>query len=379
MPDVSILNAGGKDYNIKDKLAREGLNLSLPPNNEIIYDNAGRPSVMVKVPKMSYYDLGLGSFGSGTFPAWRVNGKEVPYIYISKYQNVIVEDKAYSLPMKMPATFTNFDRAIQVCESKGDGWHLMSNVEWQAIALWCAKHDCMPYGNNDSGCDYYHGYDKGVIEPYRDYYDDGPNDYDEYYFTLTGSGPKDWFHNNDFSGIADLNGNVWEWVGGIRINSGEFNIIKDNDTVTHVDQGASSSQWKAILPGTSKSNTSLVTPGTNGTLITTSKGLGIKGKDTAGNSYGSFYNRTADKACSTNLTVVPQEAYAHGLLCHGIETERCDYTYFYNTGEHMFYRGGGYDSTDSAGVFCMLGNSLRSYSIYNLGFRSAYVPPELWK
>ena len=57
-------------------------NLVLPPNNEIIVDDLGKPSVMVKIPKFTYEDLGLP--GSGTHPAFIVNGKEVPYIYISK-------------------------------------------------------------------------------------------------------------------------------------------------------------------------------------------------------------------------------------------------------------------------------------------------------
>lgn len=371
MPDVSILNAGGKDYNIKDKLAREGLNLSLPQNNEIIYDNAGLPSIMVKVPKMTYYDLGLSGLGSGTFPAWRVNGRDVPYIYISKYPNSITNGKAYSL-QKRPEIYVNFDQAVQACESKGDGWHLMSNVEWQTIALWCAKHDCMPYGNNNEGSDNYHTYDTGV----QDYfYDD--NYEEDVYFTIPGTGPKDWFHNNDFSGIADLNGIVWEWTGGVRTNVGEIQIIKDNNTVMHVDQGASSSEWKAILPGSSYYNSTLVTPGTAGTVILTSSGVGVKGKDTipSSNTYGNIYKRTA----SSNFTKVPQEVYAHGFLTPTIETERTDYFYGYGTGEHMVYRGGSCWDGVYAGVFALYGGYVRSNSNSDIGFRSAYVPPELWK
>ena len=369
MPDVSILNAGGKDYNIKDKLAREGLNLSLPQNNEIIYDNAGLPSIMVKVPKMTYYDLGLSGLGSGTFPAGRVNGRDVPYIYISKYPNCIINDKAYSL-QKRPKNWAYFDEVIKACESKGDGWHLMSNVEWQAIALWCAKHDCMPYGNNYEGTDYYHDYDTGVKDVfYDDYYDE------DVPFTIPGTGPKDWFHNNDFSGIADLNGIVIEWVGGVRTNNGEIQIIKDNNTVMHVDQGASSSEWKAIVPGSSYNNSSLVTPETAGTVILTSSGVGVKGKDTIPTSAsGTVFKRTA----SSNFTKVPQEVYAHGFLTPTIETERTDYFYGYGTGELMFCRGGSCWFEGSAGVF-YLGGYSRSYSDDGVGFRSAYVPPELWK
>ena len=34
---------------------------ALAPNNEILYDDKGLPSIMVKIPKMTYAQLGLGS------------------------------------------------------------------------------------------------------------------------------------------------------------------------------------------------------------------------------------------------------------------------------------------------------------------------------
>lgn len=345
----------------------ENLNISLPPNNEILLDDKGRPSVMVKIPKASYSDLGLP--GSGTHPAWIVNGKEVPYIYVSKYQNVVVDGRAYSLPYKAPGVYVNFDQAVEYCQSKGKGWHLMSNVEWQAIALWCAKNDCMPGGNNNwSYGDYYNTTEKGAPMPIYDenYSDNVP-------YTATGSGPKSWFHNNDFSGIADLNGNVYEWVGGIRTDNGEFQIIPDNNTAMQVDQSATSSEWKAILPGSTINNATLVTPGTTGTLISISGGLGVKGTDTAKSSSGTWYSRTAS-TCSSSLTIIPKQAYAHGLLNNGIESTRQDYTYFSTSADRLFYRGGYYGDNDDAGVFCLYGYDGRSDSDSNLGFRSAYVP-----
>ena len=60
------------------KMVSANGNLALPPNNEIIYDDLGNPSVMVKIPKFTYEDLGLP--GSGTHPAFIVDGKEIPYI-----------------------------------------------------------------------------------------------------------------------------------------------------------------------------------------------------------------------------------------------------------------------------------------------------------
>lgn len=354
MADIKLMSASGMFDN---------LSLSLPPNNEIVLDDAGLPSVMVKIPKLTYEDLGLEAVGTGTFPAWIVNGEEVPYIYISKYQNVVIDGKAYSLPYKQPKNRIKFDDALQYCEAKGAGWHLMSNIEWQAIALWCAKHDCMPYGNNNSGYDYYHTSDCGVIMP------DG-----SYNITATGSGPKDWFHNNDFSGIADMNGNLAELVGGIRIYNGEFQVIPDNNTVLHLDQSTESTEWKAILPGSNSENATLVTPGTAGTLVNISGGLGVNGTDTpASSSAEVFFERKAD-TCSSSLTAVPALAYAHGLLNHNITTERTDAVYFNVSGEKLFRRGGSYSYNAVAGVFYVHGNTTRTYAYVTYGFRSAFVP-----
>lgn len=343
-------------------------NNALPPNNEIILDDKGLPSVMVKIPKMTYADLGLS--GTGTFPAWIVNGKEVPYIYISKYQNIVKDGRAYSLPYQIPEANLTFDQAIQYCEAKGAGWHLMSNVEWQAIALWCAKNKCMPGGNNNEYNDYYNTSEKGAPMPK---YDDNYGDNVPY--TATGSGAKSWFHNNDYSGIADLNGNVYEWVGGVRTNAGEFNIIPDNNTALHLDQSASSSEWKAILPGTTIDNATLVAPGTNGVLINKSNGgLGVKGTDSTGNSSGSAFSRKASLASSSISSKIPKQAYAHGFVNPEITTDRTDYTYYSNSGEKLCCRGGCFYDGGNAGVFYSGCYGSRSDADFAVGFRSAFVP-----
>jgi hypothetical protein len=324
----------------------EGLNLSLPPNNEIILDDKGLPSVMVKIPKFSMSDVGLSG---GTHPAFIVDGEEKPYIYISKYQNIVVNDRAYSLPYKQPRNYVTFDQARAYCENKGEGWHLMTNAEWAAIALWCKKHDCMPYGNNNwSYSDYYHTYDKGAPMPYVD-------EYDEYSLTATGSGPKDWFHNNDFSGIADLNGNVNEWVGGVRLNNGEIQIIANNDAAQAIDQSASSTLWKAIAQ-----NGSLVAPGTAGALKYGSGSIVL----------GDYFK---DLTAAGGVTI-PNLLKALALFpADAAETYRDDYFYASSSGERLCQRGGNYYDYEGAGVFYANLNYSRSLSYDDLGFRSAFV------
>ena len=43
----------------------------LAPGNELIYDNAGMPSIMVKIPKMTYKQLGMGE-SAAVHPAFIV-------------------------------------------------------------------------------------------------------------------------------------------------------------------------------------------------------------------------------------------------------------------------------------------------------------------
>ena len=324
-------------------------NLVLPPNNEIIVDDLGKPSVMVKIPKFTYEDLGLP--GSGTHPAFIVNGKEVPYIYISKYQNIVEDGRAYSLPYQRPHHTVNFDEAKAFCEAKGKGWHLMSNAEWAAIALWCKKNDCMPYGNNNYNYgDYYNTSEKGAPMPQynEDYGEDVP-------YTATGSGPKSWFHNNDFSGIADLNGNVYEWVSGVRVNAGELQVIENNNSAMGVDESAESTLWKAISQAGA-----YVAPGTSGAIKFGSGGI---------NTSGTFKEATAASGVTIPALVKALALFPNDAA----DTYRDDYYYVSTSGERLFYRGGYYSDGGDAGVFYCDGYLGRSNAGGDLGFRSAFV------
>ena len=104
-------------------------------SNEMIFDNAGKPSMMVRIPKFKVSDVIAGG-REETHPAFIVDGREVPEIYIGKYQSVIVNGLAYSLAFQQPTVNVTFNDMVQASEAKGDGWHLMTNAERAAIALW---------------------------------------------------------------------------------------------------------------------------------------------------------------------------------------------------------------------------------------------------
>lgn len=348
MPDIELTTK---------KSLFENLNISLPPNNEILLDDLGNPSVMVKIPKFRYCDLFTGG-STKTHPAFIVGNKVYDYIYISKYPNVVEDSRGYSLPGVVPADGMTYDEAIAYCENKGKGWHLMSNAEWAALALWCKKHDTQPFGNNKGdGYDHYHTYDSGIIK--KEYRDDWGEDVP---FTLTGTGPKDWYHNHDYSGVADLNGNVAEWVSGVRLNNFEIQIIANNDVALHVDQTAASDKWKAILQ-----DGTLVAPGTENALKFMSSG-----KIGTGSGSGSSTNF---KNVSAYTGVTIPEILKGLALCpaDAANTYKSDYLYTGSGTDRVCYRGGWCDDGSNAGVFYCCLDSVRS-AYGGLGFRSAYVP-----
>ena len=99
---------------------------SFGPNNKVIFDDLGLPSIMVGVPKMTYADIITGGTQE-TLPWWIVDGVEKEVIWVSKYPNIIKHERAYSLPMVDPKASLDFDAALAACRKKGNGWHLNQN------------------------------------------------------------------------------------------------------------------------------------------------------------------------------------------------------------------------------------------------------------
>ena len=154
--------------------------------NTVKLDDIGMPSIMFVLPK--YLSSQLNSnLGATVHPAWKLNNAEKDKVYISKYQNIVVNNRAYSLPMQDPKAQITWDTALAACRAKGEYWGLTPMALWGAIALWCKTNGFMPRGNNNYGKDYSYTFEKGVVT-----YNDGTNDCR----TATGSGPNSWNHNN---------------------------------------------------------------------------------------------------------------------------------------------------------------------------------------
>lgn len=337
------------------------------PGNEVLFDDTGKPSVMVKIPKMTYAQLGMGA-STAVHPAFIINGTEVDAIWISKYQNIIKNSRAYSLPGEDPKASINFDTARQACEAKGEGWHLMTRMEWGLLVRWCQQNGVMPKGNNNHGK---HN-SESVYKAIPKYYESG-----NIARVATGTGPLTWYHDQTPSGIADLCGNVWEWCGGLRTVKGEVQILANNNAADSAkSQGATSTEWKAIKA----SDGTLIEPNGTGTTSGSVKMDWVSSKltfsDTITDSSPGEHSCTfANVVCNASIgDAAKLLLQSLGLLQYGDSAElfSSHLNYFNNAqDERLFSSGGGWYSS-SFGLASFNGGA-RSYSGTHLGFRSAFV------
>ena len=337
-------------------------------NDEIILDDMGIPSVMVKVPLVYLDELGIGSAHT-PHPAFIINDKVVPYIYVSKYINVVKNNRAYSLPNQDPANCITFDRAVEVCYNKGAGWHLMTAAEWGVLHNLITAAGLEPRGNTAQGKSHIKAYERGVLSPQNPA---------NVYRTLTGTGGKNW----EALGVNDIVGNVHKWVVA-RLVNGEIQIVPNNNAAIHnTDLGVNSAAWRAILP-----NGTLVAPGTAGTLKFDYTGNPANGTaafhitttlehqqadDNAGYGAKDFGTLTAKSGVT-----IPDLLKALAFFSNSDKTGR-GFIYFRNNGERLLFRGGYYGNGGNAGEANGYFFHPRSYSDVSVGLFSAFVDPALY-
>lgn len=325
--------------------------------NTVLLDDAGLPSVVVAFPKHTNKELFEGS--DQTHSGHIVNGVEKSVMYVDKFQDIVYGGRGYSLPMRDPATYVNFDQAVQYARAKGKGWGLIPFALWAEIALFCRASGTMPHGNNNYGSDASYPLEKGV----GTYYDSSAKKERR---TATGSGPETWNHDGTGAGIADLNGNIWEWNAGFRLVDGEIQIIPYcNSMLQETSLGTASTSWKAIA-----SDGSLVEPGTSGTLkySNSANQLATTVTPTDSGRWESFSAMTLASGLTApeiakELILYPAEAGGdYGGDYHGWNT----------SGERVARCGGNWSDGGAAGVFGVDLYVPRSVSYGTLGFRSAF-------
>ena len=340
------------------------------PGNELLYDDTGMPSVMVKIPKMTYAQLGMGT-STAVHPAFIVNGTEVDAIYISKYPNIVQNSRAYSLPGVDPQTRISFDTAMAACNAKGYGWHLITRMEWGLLVRWCQQNGIMPKGNNTFGKHSSEAVYKAVPSTDRD-----PNN--KIQRTATGTGPLTWYHNQEPDGIADLCGNVWEWCGGLRIVKGELQLLANNNGADSAkSQSDTSTEWKAIRA----SDGALITPNGSGTTSGSIKMDWVNSKLTYSTTISDASPGTHDCrfhaiACTSAISAAAKLLLqALGMLQYGDTNELFSdhQIYFSNSQDELFFSSGGAWNLSSYGLASFHGSYVRSGIYTYFGFRSAFV------
>ncbi len=327
----------------------------------VLYTAAGHPSYMNVIPKFNKQDIDA-SLGTGVHEAFIVNGVEKSELFIGQHIGIQKDGNLLSIPGVSPTASANFDTFRGWAAANGPGWHMMTSVEMAAIALWCWKNGTMPRGNN------YYGRDIGSPWETAARVDGGAiGSATGNGKSYTGAGPSSWRHNGQPSGIADLNGNIWEWVGGMRLQAGEIQIIQNNDAADNTkDQGAASALWKAI----DGSNGALVAPGSaNAIKYAASGATNYTLVRASGSSFEGMTNPGGTPVGAAAL------ALAKSLGLFPVASARLGGDGFWLDvpDERLPLVGGDYSSGASAGVFARLLDYPRTHVYGHVGARPAYV------
>lgn len=276
----------------------------------VVYDKNGLPNMMLKVentaPTKEQAD-----------PIFIVKGVEYDSVYLSRFLNSAVGDQVVSLPFRDPLASINMDDAIQRIRQKGEGWHLLTNCEWQYI-----KDTTRPGTHGNTAYGKYHGDDaeRGVLS--------------EYGRTETGSGPASWYHNGDKeTGIADTIGNVWKIVSGIRLKRGKLEYMANNDAAApDADLSEESTEFLEVLVDGSPVK---IGPGENGMMITTGE---VEGWDCV----------ERGDVC-IDLKTVPDILKDIGIITDDTETETDIFAADAELDEAICFVGASWDYTSNSG------------------------------
>lgn len=347
----------------------------------VLYTAKGQPTYMHIIPRFNLQDIDP-SLGTGTHPAFIVNGIEKSELFIGQHAGCLRDGELLSLPGVDCVTNIDFDQSLAYAAASGQGHHLMTHAEQAAINLWCWKNGFMPRGNTSYGRSSDATFETGRRVDKR-----APGDTAGSPRILTGSGPVSWRHNNNQNGIADLCGNTWEWRGGLRLMDGEIQVLANNNAADSKNSQAKvSSAWRAISASTGE----LVAPGTAGTLKYDASAAGTTGVHGAPVLSNAVSNRNGEAGSDENTpgnTVGPLENITSkaGLVVPSIAKALSlfpldanlggDLLSLRNYGERLVVSGGSWGSGagTGAGVFALGLDYARSGRGPGFGARPAFV------
>lgn len=291
----------------------------------VFYTASGQPSYFVRQGKFLCEDIAPGGeLGSGVHEAFIFDGVEDAEIWVGAYQGVVINGEAVSQPGLDPGTSINYDSARSACQAAGTGFDLMSIWDWAAISLWCMANGFEPRGNTDWGRHHDNRWETATRE------DNGvTGTASGSGRVLTGSGPVQWRHDQTMAGIADMVGNVWEWLTGMKMVDGRVFLSPDNGIPS--ESGYGDTLWD--MPGA------------------------------GANPWSSLDNTGADESLKRSLIVPKGVDDPTGRL------------YINDSGERLPFRGGYRSNASLAGLGALsLGNE-RTNSLTSIGFRPRFRNP----
>lgn len=354
----SDLTAKSPSIFIVDQL-RQAVESASGGRQTVLYTAKGQPSYMYILPRFNLEDVAPGlELGSGTHPAFLVNGVAKSELFIGAYHAQLIDGEAVSRPGVDPRTSITFDNARAACRANGAGWHLLSNWEWAAIALWCMANGYEPRGNTNYGRHHDKRWETGRRQ---DGGVPGEVDTTKAARTLTGSGPAAWTHDGTPAGIADLVGNIWDWVDGMKLVDGRVHMPLDNDF------NADEAQWQAFNLWFSGSN-----PAANGaTSLVTDAASVVRNGEPGYDGHDGF----ADSRNPWSATPITGEApllTKQALIAPaGIAPQ--GYVYSRSYGTRFPIRGGAWRSAGAAGLAALNLYHSRALAGSTLGFRPAFA------
>ena len=355
------------------------------PDNVVIVDDKDLPGIYVTRTSKTLAEL-MNTEDASIHPAFRFSdGTTKSVLNIGKYQGMVNGSRLYSLPCEDPANNTPMDTIIQYCRNKGAGHHMITGAEWAFLALLAKKNGTQPKGNNDYG--------KDASETTRVAIQTSTTS-GKTARVATGTGPLSWSDTGEINGIWDLNGNVWEAIGDLRLVEGELQVIPFNDAAKNdTDISLTSTAWRGINGEATDWDDLFIPP---------EKLVDASGSAVANSSYENGATIKLDYIDNhwqwkkTEITSKSDSSRNAAFVSTTIAADVSDFTALYlramalapeagdsDYGGDIFYanngaaqrgafRGGGYCSGAGAGVFALILSNPRAYSNDNRGFRAAF-------